>query len=100
MPCNNFWLARRDISKVGLDCRSNAGVKLLAPTAQQGAIRSILHQCVLETVLRIGWYPSSENQLGSQQLCECAVDLLLRHSRNRADHLMGERTAERGTNLR
>ena len=88
VPRNNPRLARSDIAKLGLKCHGNASVKLLPPSAQQGAIGGILHQCVLETVLRIGGYPSPENQLGGHQLRERAVELLLWHSRNRADHFM------------
>ena len=47
---------------------SDAAMKLLPAAAQQGAVSGILHQRVLEGVLRVGRSAAAVDQLGADQL--------------------------------
>jgi hypothetical protein len=88
-----FW----ELALQGCD---NPGVDLLAPGAEQCAVRGILHQRVFEGVLCIGRRSTPEDQLGACQLRKGVIDLWLRHLCDCADQLVGERTAERRSYLR
>ena len=66
----------------------DAGVKLLAPAAQQGAVGGILYKRVLESVLRVRRRPAPENQLGAHEPRQGVVQFLLWHPRHCADQLM------------
>ena len=75
-------------------------MELLASAAQQGAVGGILHQRVLEGVLGIRRRPAPEDQLGALQLLQRIIQLLLRHSGDGADQLVGELPPERRADLR
>ena len=70
--------------------RGDAGVDLLPPAAQQGAVGRILHQSVLERILRIRRRSASENQFGVDELRQGIVQLLLGYRGNGADQLVRE----------
>ena len=74
-------------------------MNLLPATLEQSAIRSILHQRVLESVLGIGRRAAPEYQFGGHELRQGAIELLLRHCRHSTDKFIRKRTAERGADL-
>ena len=93
---HDCWIGGDNLGKPALQRRGDTAVQLLTPAAQQGAVCRVLHQRVLEGVLSIGRRTAPEDQLGASELFEGFVQLLLRHSRDRADEFIGERTPERG----
>jgi hypothetical protein len=54
MLCHKFGVSRYYLWKPALQRGGNTAMQLLPTATQQGAVRSILHQCVLESVLGIG----------------------------------------------
>jgi hypothetical protein len=74
-------------------------VQLLPSAAQQGAVRGILHEGVLECVFRMGRRSTLENQLSVHELRERVVDLFLRHLSDCGDKLVREGTTECCANL-
>ncbi len=61
------------VRKTVLEHRRGAGMQQLPPAPQEGAVRRILHQGVLEGVLRIRWCPAPKNQLGTNEIIQCVV---------------------------
>jgi hypothetical protein len=74
-----------DLRKFLFQGSSDTAMQLLPPVTQQGAVRGILHQRVLEGVFRIGGSPAPKNQFGVQELRQGVVQLRLRQGRNGAD---------------
>ena len=93
-------LGRDNLREPVFEGRGDAGVQLPAPVAQQGAVGGVLHQRVLEGVLRIGRCTAAVDQLGARQLRQGVVELPRRHRRHGADQLMRELAAERRPDLR
>src|SRR5205085_11442268 len=59
----------------------NCGMQLLAPTAQQGPIGSVLHEGVLEDERFFRRRAAAENQSGIDQLVERLAQLITRAAR-------------------
>jgi hypothetical protein len=88
MARQHFGLRLHGLRKLRFQGRGDAAMQLLAPAAQQRAISSILHQSVLERVFGIWRRPASENHLGTHQLLQSIVQLLVRYLRGSTDQLM------------
>jgi hypothetical protein len=58
-----------------------------------------LHERVLERVLCVGWPPTPEDQFGACELLQRFIQLLLQHSRDRADQFIRERAPKRSSDL-
>jgi hypothetical protein len=54
-----------DVRELAFQRLGDAGVQLLAPTAQQSAVSSVLNQSVLEGVFGVGRCPVPEDQFGA-----------------------------------
>src|SRR6516162_671513 len=81
----NFGMRCCDVGELTFDGRGDTAVELLASVPEQGAVRGILDQRMLEGVFRVGRAPAAEDKLGSDELRQCIVQLRLRHRRDRAD---------------
>src|SRR6516162_1725624 len=89
----NFGMRCCDVGELALDGRGDTAVELLASAPEQGAVRGILDQRMLESVFRVGRAPAAEDELGSDELCQGLVQLRLRHRRDRADQFVREVSA-------
>ena len=78
----------------------DAGVKLLAPGAQQGAIGGVLYQRVLEGVLASGGVPRRNISSARTSCSKASSSSWLRHFGDGTDQLMGELPPERRCDLR
>ena len=56
-----------------LESRNNPGMNLLPSTFQQSAIRRVLHEGMLEGVIRFWRYASPKNQFGTYKLSQSAI---------------------------
>jgi hypothetical protein len=81
-------LGRDNLREPAFEGGSDARVELLPPAAQQGAVGGVLHQRVLEAVLRVGRRAAPVDQLGGDQLRQGVVQLPLRHWRHGANQLV------------
>jgi len=93
-------LAVHQLWGLGFERFRDVRVQLLPGVAQQAAVRSVLHQCVLEAIDRFGRRTALEHQLGGDEASECSVQLILGKARNGAQQCVGKLTPDRGTNLR
>src|SRR6516225_3788796 len=84
----NFGMRCRDLGELAFDGRGDTAVELLASAPEQGAVRGILNQRVLEGVFYVGRAPAAENELGADELRQGVVQLPLRHRRDRADQFV------------
>jgi len=70
-PCQvvrqQFGLALDKIGEMRFQRRSRTGVQFLPPRAQQGAVRGVLHQRVLELVGRVRRCAARKQQAGLSQ---------------------------------
>src|SRR5215472_13682388 len=71
----NFRMRCRDVGELAFDGRGDTGVELLASAPEQGAVRGILDQRVLEGVFRVWRTPAAEDELGADQLRQGVVQL-------------------------
>ena len=60
-------LAVDDHRRIGFERFGDLRVQLPAGSAQQAAMRRVLHQCVLEAVDRLGRRAALEHQLGRDE---------------------------------
>ena len=70
-------LAVDQLGGMGFERFGDLRVQLLARAAQQGALRRLLHQRVLEGVDRVWRRAALEHQLGSDQPSETGLQLVL-----------------------
>jgi hypothetical protein len=68
MLCQSRGVACCYFGELSFKDRGNVGMKLLATAAQERALSGVLHQRMLECVLRVGWRPATKDQLGSHKL--------------------------------
>ena len=97
---HKLWLRSNEFGDLPLHGGHNPRVDLLPATSQNGAVSSILHQGVLESVFGVRRSSSAEDQLGGHKLLQRFVQLVLRHLSDSTDHLERERTAKRRSDLR
>src|SRR5918996_138156 len=90
---------RRRGRKALFERAGDLGVKLLAPGLEQGLVRGVLDQRMLEAVSRGGWNATTENQLGLDQLVKGGVELGLRQGRDRCKQIVAELPADDGADL-
>src|SRR5262249_20891703 len=95
MMREELGLRDRHLREALLERLGDASVQLSPRAAQQGAVRGVLHQRVLEGVLRIGGHAAPEDQFGADQLRQGIVQFPLRYWRDGADQLVRELPAER-----
>jgi hypothetical protein len=86
----NFGIRCRDVGELAFDGRGDTAVELLTSAPEQGAVRGILDQRVLEGVFRVGRAPAAEDELGADELRQGVVQLRLRHRCDRADQFVRE----------
>jgi hypothetical protein len=63
MLCEKLGLAANQLRGMSLERYGDLRVQLLPGTAQQAAMRRVLHQRVLEGIERVGWRAALEHQL-------------------------------------
>jgi RNA polymerase-interacting CarD/CdnL/TRCF family regulator len=73
---------------MGFERIGDLRVQLPPRTAQQAAVRRILHQRVLEAVDRVGQCASLKNQLRSDEQSERGLQLVLGRTGDRAQQLV------------
>src|SRR5215468_10834180 len=71
----NFGMRCRDVGELAFDGRGDSAVELLASAPEQGAVRGILDQRVLEGVFRVGRVPAAEDELSVDELREGVIQL-------------------------
>ena len=75
-------------------------VQSLPGHAQQAAMRRVLHQRVLEAVDRVGRQAALKDQLGSDELAESRLQLVLGKAGHRAHQRVGKLAPDRRADLR
>jgi hypothetical protein len=75
--CEQRRLSRGDLGKLAFEGCRGAGVQLLPPATQQRAVSGILHRCVLESVLRVGRGPATNDQLAGSARARTACQTQL-----------------------
>src|SRR5207247_8268604 len=75
-------------------------MQLLARAAQQAAMRRVLHQRVLESINRVGRRAALEDQLGSDELIESSLQLVVGKAGDTMQQFVGKLPPDRGTDLR
>ena len=83
-----------------IEKRGDGGVQFLAPTAQQRAVRRVLHEGMLEDEHIVGRHAAAENQAGTRKLVESVAQLIGRTAGNRFQDRIGKFAADRSTDLR
>jgi hypothetical protein len=81
-------LVLHHLGGLGFERFSDQPVQALTRSSQQGAVRRILDQCVLEAVDRVGRSTALEHQLGSDETSESCLQLLIGKARNCAQKLV------------
>jgi hypothetical protein len=90
MLCEKLGLGVHQLGGMGSERFGNLRVQLLASAAQQAAMRSVLHQCVLEAVDRIGRRAALEDQFGSDEASESRFQLVLGKAGDRMQQRVGK----------
>src|SRR3974377_2398615 len=75
-------------------------MELSAPTFQNTRVSCVPYQRIFESVDGLGYFAAAEYKLGLRKLIESILESFVRHSRNRADELVGELTADYSAHLR
>src|SRR6516162_7312489 len=78
----------------------NLRMQLLPGVAQQAAVCRVLHQRMLETIDRVGRRAALEDQLGSDELAESRLQLVLGKAGHRAQQRVGKLAPDRRADLR
>ena len=72
-----FGLALHHLREMGFERSSDLRVQLLPGTAQQAAVRRILHQRVLEVINCVGRCAALEDQLGRYEPSQSGLQFVL-----------------------
>src|ERR1043165_5685930 len=99
MMSQNFWLRLGSFLKPVLQHLCDPGVQVLAGSSQQGAVRSILDQSMLERISRTGWHTTAEYQAGTCQMIECFAQFALVVPGDGSEQFIGEFAAKSSANL-
>ena len=70
---HEFGLGAYDFREMGLVRCCDPSMQLLAVSPKQSGICNILHQCVLEGILCIGWRTTPEEKLSANKLLQRIV---------------------------
>jgi hypothetical protein len=93
-------LAFYDLGRMGLERVGDLRMQLLPGVAQQAAMRRVLHQCMLKTVDGLGQQAALEDQLGSDELAKCRLQLVLGKAGYRAHQHVRKLASNRCADLR
>ena len=94
---DEFRLGCRELAAQGI---GDLTVQDLPPAPEQGFIRGVLDQRMLEGVARIGRRARAEQQLRLFELHQSGAQRPLVAARDRAQQWVGELAADRGADLR
>ena len=95
----NFWLSLRSFRKPLSQHLRDPGMQVLARSSQEGAVRSILDQSMLERITRTGWSTTTEYEAGIRQLTECFAQFALTVPGDGGEQFIGEFAAKSSANL-
>src|SRR5215467_9023019 len=85
-----FRLAVHQLRRMGFERFGDLCVQLLARAAQQTAMRSVLHQRMFETINRLGWRASLEDQLRGDETSESRLQLIVGKTRDGMQQRVGK----------
>src|SRR5215469_8171353 len=99
MLSKELRLAVHQLRKMGFERFGDLCVQLLARAAQQTAMRSVLHQRMFESINRLGWRASLEDQLGSDETGESRLQLIVGKTRHGMHQRIGKLASHRRADL-
>ena len=100
MPREQLGLCLHQLRRLRFQCLGDPRVQSSPGTAQQAAVRHVLHQRMLEAVDRIRRHAALEHQLGTNQAQQRGLQSILGKARNRAQQRIGKLASDRRAGLR
>jgi len=97
--CQKLWLQVRHLRESLLEDARDSAMQLLAAGLEQRLIRDVLDQGVLEAVGDLGQRAVAEDQLGSNQFVESALQPVFRLAGHGDEQLIRELAPDHGADL-